>query len=170
MIEKERLEELTQNGETIYTLDTKMYSCEEWLPLENRLENLEFNKYGQVKLFRADNGWWHWFNLKDLYEDLQWMIEFGCIERTERLELPTWEELFDFDKATRFLDCYTQEFAITKQRSVIGVVLFGVDFTNKIIEVSIGSDKLFVEELTKENYIKACRKAKELFLGENSDD
>ena len=100
--------------------------------------------------------------LENNTETLDWEKEFGCIERTERLELPTWEELF---KEDRILDCYTQEFGIVKNRSFIEVVLFGVDFTNEIVEVSIGSDQIFCELLTKENYTLACRKAKELFLG-----
>ena len=166
MISKERLEELIEQGATIYSTDTKMYGLVKWLELENKLERLEFNKDGEVKLFIIDNGWWHWFNLKDLYEDLEdvkWHKEFGHIERTERLELPTWEELF---KEDRVLDCYTQEFGIVKNRSFIGVVLLGVDFTNEIVEVSIGSDQIFCELLTKENYTIACKRARDLFLGE----
>ena len=104
--------------------------------------------------------------LENNTDTLDWEREFGCIERTERLELPTWEELF---KEDRVLDCYTQEFGIVKNRSFIGVVLLGVDFTNEIVEVSIGSDQIFCELLTKENYTIACKRARDLFLGDNNE-
>lgn len=96
-------------------------------------------------------------------EDAEEYAEFGNITRTERLEFPSWEELF---KQDRLLDCYTQEFAIVKSLSVIGIVLFGVDFTNEIIEVSIGNDKLFIEPLTRENYNEVRRLCVKLFKGE----
>ena len=165
MIKKERLEELIKQGATIYEyVNGHIWELElktDWYVMNNCLR--------EVKLGKHPHRLWAISDLFETKEEAEWHKEFDCVERTERLVLPTWEELFDFDKATRFLDCYTQEFAITKQRSVIGVILFGVDFTNKIIEVSIGSDKLFVEELTKENYTLACRKCKKLFLGDVDD-
>ena len=159
-ISKERLEELKEKNATVYELlmNKEVLKVE----LNNNyyimLDKVYENKLGKLPL-RS-----HW--LSDLFEtkkDAEWHKEFGCIERTEKLELPTWEELF---KEDRVLGCYTQEFGIVKNRSFIGVVLLGVDFANEIVEVCIGSNQLFVEKLTKENYIKACLKAKELFLGE----
>ena len=153
MIEKKRLEELIEQGATIYSTDTKLYGLVKWLELENKLEKLEFNKDGEVKLFIIDNGWWHWFYLKDLYEDLEeveWHKEFGCIERTERLELPTWEEICDGAN-------YYKQF--TKKGSTYGIAL-------NIVDERILLDGCYNIPLTKENYTLACRKAKELFLGE----
>lgn len=98
-------------------------------------------------------------------EDAEWELEMTAT-RTETLKFPNYEDVF---KQDRCLDCYTKEFAITKTDTVVGICLFGVDFTNKMVEVGVGADKMFIGELTKENYIKACRLAKKLFLGENDD-
>ena len=158
MITRERLEELIEQGATIYSLDTKMYGCVKWLELENQLDKLEFKRYGEVKLFIIDNGWWHWFDLKDLYEDIEWMIEFGNITRTEELNLPTWEEFRNKKvkcvgfkgKAT---DCFFELYENTSN--------------NRLILLDHDCDyEYFNKELTKENYTLACRKAKALFLCE----
>jgi len=159
VIEKKRLEELIEQGATVYESDFFGVNA---INIKKG-DYVEQNGTLHTKEFAGAYDYFYNEKLFETKEEAEWHKEFGCIERTERLELPTWEELF---KQDRFLDCYTQEFAIVNNLSVMGVALFGVDFTNKIIEVSIGSDKLFVEELTKENYTLACRKAKELFLGE----
>ena len=160
MIEKERLEELIEQGATIYSTDTKMYGLVKWLELENKLERLEFNKDGEVKLFIIDNGWWHWFNLKDLYEDLEdvkWHKEFGCIERTERLELPTWEEI------SRDLKDVPAGTYVIKEFD--DVSLEYIKYNEVFIGIYKGDYEWKEWEATKENYTLACRKAKELFLG-----
>ena len=161
MITKERLEELIEQGATIYSTDTKMYGLVKWLELENKLERLEFNKDGEVKLFIIDNGWWHWFNLKDLYEDLEdvkWHKEFGCIERTERLELPTWEE---------FKNKKTKHVCFMSKDTFCFFELYEDKQKNRLILLDHDCDyEYFNEELTKENYTTACGLCKEFFLGE----
>ena len=162
MISKELLKELIEKGATIYSNEygeIQLIKENALILYENGQNNyilyaLEPNKKYHNEIFDED--------LFETEEEAKWFAEFGCIERTERLVLPTWEELF---KEDRVLDCYTQEFGIVKNRSFIGVVLLGVDFTNEIVEVRIGSDQIFCELLTKENYTIACRKTKELFLG-----
>jgi hypothetical protein len=91
-------------------------------------------------------------------EDAEWHREFGCIERTERLELPTWEE-FSKLKANhiRF---------ISKKGAICRIEGFCDDKNGFIDVVSGGYSMLMVSDYSKETYIKACRKAKELFLGE----
>ena len=162
MIDKGRLEELIEQGATIYEVK---YNNINPVSLTNKIRDVYY-KNGVIAFEpRPDEKYLHYKYFKNLFEtkeEAEWHREFGHIERIERLELPTWEELF---KEDRLLDCYTQEFGIVKNRSFIGVVLLGVDFTNEIVEVSIGSDQIFCELLTKENYTLACRKAKELFLG-----
>ena len=159
MITKERLLELIEQGKTIYSSDTKLYGLAKWLELENRLEKLEFNEDGEVKLFIIDNGWWHWFSLRDLFEtkeEAEWHREFGCIERTEKLELPTWEEIEkDFDKINKF-----GTYAVIDTYGLY-MDIFVDNYCNKFIVLTT----LPRMPLTKENYIKACRKCKELFLG-----
>ena len=166
MITKERLEELIEQGEPIYSTDTKLYGCVKWLELENQLEILEFNKNGEVKLFIIDNGWWHWFNLNDLYEDLEdvkWLKEFGCIERTERLELPTWEE-FGVIGSFAFYDYKHNPISM-----MICLDPVNVAPCNDCIYIADKKNEYFCKPKTKENYTLACRKAKELFLGEKEE-
>lgn len=161
-ISRERLEELIKEGKTIYSLDTKLYGPVKWLELENKLDSLEFNKDGEVKLFIIDNGWWHWFNLKDLYEDVEdvkWFLEFGNITRTERLDLPSWEEF-------RVIGGFV--FYDYKQNPIsVKICLDPVNVApcNDCIYIADSKNEYFCKPKTKENYIKACRKAKELFLG-----
>lgn len=92
--------------------------------------------------------------------------ETGCIERTERLELPTWEE---FDKKGYI------EFVGKEATKLILEKTLTIDYDREpisyyVLEILIDDYNhtlLFKAEYTKENYTLACRKAKELFLGEN---
>lgn len=107
--------------------------------------------------------WWEDYTIgfNDLYEneeDSKWEEEFGCIKRTERLELPTWEEINSK---------LTQNSSITffEDKKHLGFIT-----PLKVIVINNYDTwtpkQLFLEPLTKENYTLACRKAKELFLGE----
>ena len=89
---------------------------------------------------------------------LYWEKEFGCIKRTEKLELPTWEEIkVDFIDNKRELGNYVV--CVFDDCSIDIVVCCTGDIMISIYEIN------FYKELTKENYTLACRKAKELFLG-----
>ena len=98
-------------------------------------------------------------------EEAEWHKEFGCLERTERLELPTWEE---FNKKG-----YVEFFSEDKTKLVLEKTLT-IDYDREpisyyVLEIVIDDYNhtlLFEAEYTKENYTLACRKAKELFLGE----
>ena len=84
-------------------------------------------------------------------EEAEWHKEFGCIERTERLDLPTWEE-WQKDDEFDFLDKdgFSWDTYITGDNEII---------------MANGWEH-FTFENNKEGYLLACRKAKELFLGE----
>ena len=101
--------------------------------------------------------------LFETIEEAEWYKEFGCIERTESLELPPWEEMI---KEPRCLDCWTKEFVVMKNDIPIGKAFIGVDFDCEMVSVEMGSNQYFVEQLAKDNYIKACTIARKLFLGE----
>ena len=90
--------------------------------------------------------------LENTENPLVWEKEFGCIERTERLELPTWEEFIEMEEVVFWKKNHRQ--------TVIRIL------GTKYIAVETSYERFFTGDLTKENYIKACRKAKELFLGE----
>lgn len=85
-------------------------------------------------------------------EEAEWYKEFCSIKRIDTLDLPTWEELncmnfkrFDF---------------LSKNR---GIITIWIDlFDNLIITNNNTYKEMF--KASKENYIKVCRKAKELFL------
>lgn len=92
-------------------------------------------------------------DLFETKEEAEWYKEFGCIERTERLELPTWKK---FKKK----DCVS---FITKTGKKVNILNY--DFNNEIYI----SDTWYISEsfeYSQDGYTLACRKAKELFLGE----
>lgn len=162
MITKERLEELIEQGATIWfyedligieiiDLKEKGYKYEIGVADADDREHLlktSISKYG-----KSIDDWWWFSGLFETKEDLDWYIEFGCIERTERLELPTWEE-FNGQKFVWFFD-----------KDHKSCCLHYLACSNQIF-INVDGDVISIGDLTKENYTLACRKAKELFLGE----
>ena len=168
MISKGRLEELIEQEATIYDPDTMWKSIGE----------IKLNKKMKIKDGRLDGDLGDlglkgamcscFVPLEDLVEskeEAEWIIEFGCIERTERLELPTWEDVSkDFIPLKVASGQYpVVEFGDNSIEIIVNV--------NKDIQIVVWSDFVgnFVAPLTKENYTLACRKAKELFLGEKDE-
>lgn len=151
MISKERLEELIEQGSTIYELYMNKNILEiqlknDWFVIDDGLYERKLSKHP----FRS---WWI-SNLYETKEDAEFVREFGCIERTERLELPTWEEFIEKEEVIFYSKSNQKTFI-----SIIGT---------KYLVVERLFERYFTGELTKENYTIACRKAKELFLGENN--
>ena len=154
MISKERLEELIEQGATIYSNEYGEIQLKKENDLslyENGQNNyilytLEPNKKYHNEIFDED--------LFETEEEAKWFAEFGCIERTERLELPTWE-MFDEKKFVWFVD-----------KSQNQCCLYYLNVANKIF-INVSGEVIEIGDFTKENYTLACRKAKELFLGEN---
>ena len=174
MISKERLEELIEQEATIWAVydEDRMeqiklivrmmgVSVDEY----NKLHDCEPMLYSQFCGVFRDICPISW--LFETKEDAEWHKEFGCIERTERLELPTWEEdvckdiLFSALGGTRyiFMKKIKTGYSIEKENPYI------------IRIQKIGECDNFIDyEYTKENYTLACRKAKELFLGGGDGD
>lgn len=148
MITKERFEELIKEGATIYDIFRgDIYP----------VNLLSLIKLGDVG-FEYHNEYYHCDicrTLSDFYEtkkDAEWEQEFGKIIRTERLELPTWEEFQN-------KDCVG---FITKTGKKVNILNYCFDN-----EIYI-SDTWYISETfeyTQDGYTLACRKAKELFLG-----
>lgn len=153
MIEKKRLEELIEQGATIYEVK---YNNINPVSLTNKIRDVYY-KNGVIAFEpRPDEKYLHHKYFKNLFETLEeaeWHKEFGCIERTERLELPTWEE-FEEKKFVWFVD-----------KSQNQCCLYYLNVANKIF-INISGEVIEIGDFTKENYTLACRKAKELFLGE----
>jgi hypothetical protein len=145
MITKERLQELIEQGATIYNSSfnrVRLFTLNKNMFYEDG-ELLEYDRYiGEYVSWKVSE-------LFETKQDAEWYREFGCIERTERLELPTWEESKECDTICCFGD--------------VAFDYFVHDNTYCLYQDCY---KLLDLEATKENYILACRKAKELFLGE----
>lgn len=156
MITKERFEELIKEGAVIYDIFRgDIYP----------VNLLSLIKYGDIG-FEYHNDYYHCDicrTLSDFYatrEEAEWEQEFGSIIRTERLELPTWEEV-----SSDLQDVPAGNYVI---KEFDDVSLEYIKYRNgnyAVIGVYKYDDRLELEA-TKENYTLACRKAKELFLGE----
>lgn len=160
MISKERLEELIEQGATIYSNEYGEIQLKKENDLslyENGQNNyilyaLEPNKKYHNEIFDED--------LFETEEEAKWFAEFGCIERTERLELPTWEEV------SRDLQNVPAGNYVIKEFDDVSLEYIKYRNGNyAVIGVYKYDDRLELEA-TKENYIKACRKCVELFKGE----
>lgn len=142
MITKERIDELIQQRAKIWGIGKQgNVFC---IGLKFRPHTLNNKKW-------LENKYEVYSKFFETKEEAEWVKEFGDITRTERLVLPTWEEWqkddeFDFlDKEGFSWDIY-------------------IDGDNQIIMAN--GWKHFIFENNKEGYFLACRKAKELFLGE----
>lgn len=86
--------------------------------------------------------------LENNTEALDWGKEFGCIERTERLELPTWEDFWNSGQTIWFIGKDGGQYGLSQYNREILL------------------NDTYIGYLDKESYYKACRKCKEIFLGE----
>lgn len=155
MISKERLQNLAKKGIPVYAvtngdvLKIKTRNSEAWLM--GNYVNWVVDLNGRFRWLNA-----HLDNIYETKEDAEFAKEFKNITRTVTLTLPTFEELqqigkFEFKSA----DGYRYDIFI------VG--------TKKLILTGIIENK-YTGESTKENYIKLCKIAKKLFLGEKIDD
>ena len=156
MIDKGQLEELIKQGATIYTTYGGYISE---INLHNKYDYVTDNYLFEANMVAGEVGYRKYpFNmLFETREEAEWHKEFGNIERTERLVLPTWEEIEkDFNAINKFGTYPVVEFNSGYMD------IFVDNYSKKFIVVTAQPRK----PLTKENYTVACRKAKELFLGE----
>ena len=97
--------------------------------------------------------------LKDCYEtqeDAEFAKEFKNVTAPVKLDLPSFEELQQIEKFEfKSADGYRYD-------------IFYISGSNKLVLFGIFENK-YTGEATKENYLEACKIAKKLFLGENSD-
>ena len=170
MITKERLEELIEQGATVWNV----YVNE--IILQNNEVRYSDGYYGEKSYIKDNNliieSWGDedinlMYSLDQLFEtkeEAEWHKEFGCIWRMERLELPTWEE---FEKTKISVKFRNKE---TKYSMYVFVKNKNTNNCRIIIYADGGEQDWMVFEmpLTKENYTLACRKCKELFLGKDS--
>ena len=101
-------------------------------------------------------------------KDTEWELEFGNVTRTEKLELPSWE------------DTETEQFYVFgwwHGDVELAMRRFDADDDCEYLIVEHKSDKykenlygqkvkiVFKKPYNRENYIEACRLCKKLFLG-----
>ena len=158
MISKERLEELIKEEATIYDIFkgdiflvdltmAKYYDVPKYIEYKNDYYNCNLTR-----------------SIEDLFEtkeEAEWYLEFGNITRTETLELPSWEDFKNF--VNQYIKFYHNE------HTYILESCFYED-GEETIEINCCyydyGDNLLKLPLNKENYLKACRMAKNLFLGD----
>lgn len=150
MISKERLEELIEQGSQVW----KIYkdTCQGVYQVPAGLFGIGFSS--QVDETTPFN------ELFETEEEAVFYKEFGCIERTERLELPTWET-FRVIGGFSFYDYKHNPISM-----IICLDPVNVAPCNDCIYIADKKNQYFCMPKTKENYTLACRKCKELFLGE----
>ena len=155
MITKERLQELIEQCATVYMART--YTDGIYL-MPDDFEVNDKELVFKYKIYAVP--------LEDLFEteeEAKWHEEFDCIERTERLDLPTWEEFETTKISVKFFnknkEYLMHVFIKNKNTNNCRIIIYADDGEQDWI--------VFEQPLTKENYTLACRKCKELFLGEN---
>ena len=161
MIAKQRLEELIEQSATIYSVDTSNKTILSFKICKN--EN-------DIKLTEKQYAFFEkCFETKG---EAEWHAEFGCIERTDRLELPTWEKLQNEIEKNGCYGCEIFFMGFDEKKEPMQYVLdvrpddkiyigFAKEIGAKVLDIE------FEALTTKENYTLACRKCKELFLGES---
>lgn len=151
MITKERIDELIQQRAKVWGVGKQgNVFC---VGLKFRPETLKSPKW-------LENKYEYYGKFFESKAEAEWHAEFGYIERTERLELPTWEEFNKSEKMVRFIGKNGEKCKLEGY--------FNLNLQSGFIDVvENGSSQLSLSEYTKENYTLACRKCKELFLGEN---
>lgn len=166
MIEKERLEELIKQGATIYgkyrdysLKNREGNSSDFWYKRTAEIKDNKFHyTYEDSDYYEDFDVWLELEQLFETKEEAEWHKEFGCIERTERLVLPTWEEF-----KNKKIKCV----GFTGKETNCFFELYENTPNNRLILLDHDCDfEYFNTVSTKENYTIACRKAKELFLGE----
>lgn len=166
MITKERLEELIEQGATIYEIKKDFYivdpseivkieKIKSHLLKEFLDSHLEFNEWhgGTDRLYKE---------LFETKEEADFALRYKRIPKIEYLDLPTWEEFITKDKTTTF---YKNQ---VKYQMYIFVKNKNTDNCKIIIYADDNSQDwiVFEKPLTKENYIEACKLCLRLFKGE----
>ena len=179
-ITKEKLEELIEKGVEIYSIYESPFDkpCVSYIELDRdwffEIENgnLEIRGYDIVgDEFLTDH------SLDKLFEtkaEAEFCAKYKNIQRTETLDLPTWEEA-KIDKLVQNGKLKNGCWDLIKS--------FTDKMNNEMFEFSLSSDNgkkfylsvnnedssykdLFYKPLTYENYLEACELCKKLFEGE----
>lgn len=148
MISKERLEELIEQGATIWTKDLHFLELNKNDCFMNSKNLLQFGNF-------------HYTNdyLFETEEDARWELEMTATE-TLTLKMPRFEEfMLDYKGAYRF---HTKDGQIVK---INGFYDERPNIQSGFIDVCMNGHCVKDWEFTKENYIEACKLCLRLFKG-----
>ena len=156
-MDKETLQKKIESGDTV------------WLARSKKPEKLKLYKdcftVDENKLYECDKN--HTIllfacKLDKIFatkEEAEWVAEFGNITRTEKLELPSWEQALEQSLevgiGTTFVDAHKGKWQLIFAKDEIILCDWSL----------MSRDKRW-KKLTHENYLEACRICKKLFLGE----
>lgn len=156
MITKERLEELIEQGATIYVYNRKYIGCcslKNAFDCDDEILYLDDKDDGEIEYLT---------NLFETKEDAEEYAEFGNITRTEKLTLPSWEEFSKWDKSVKFYNKQNKYsmyvFVKNKNTNNCRIIIYADDGEQDWI--------VFQQPLSKENYDEARRLCVKLFKGE----
>lgn len=161
MITKERLKELIEQRAIIYRVGMCFifdYKLDKTYYIEDNNLVQSFCEFDDDVVTRYLGTFDELYETK---EEAEWQLEFGNIQRTEILSLPSWEEFCEWDK---LIPNYSFKFT-SKAKEHFMLYLW----EHKEIFIWSIDDRAYYRcwgEAIKENYIEACRLAKKLFLGE----
>ena len=173
MIKKERLEELIEQGDTIWSKDILPINL---MNFQQKYSDCFYSYKTYIKNNQliceviGDYDFTNTYSFEDLFETradaeeyAEECAEFGNITRTERLELPNWNEVPEYQDKTYY------NLAIFRNRNND----YNCDFYIKYdtpnysrIMITNGCVELFNKPLTRENYDDARRLCVKLFKGE----
>ena len=157
MIDKKRLEELIEQGATIWGVYDYTYSYDK---PNKKVEHINldmfYHYYKDIEEFIMHQG--DYCNLFETEEEAEWYRDFGCIEKIERLWFPTWKSVYndlkDYKDGDFYIldnDCFS--FVYNKRYETSQLFLYT-------------HNEKYNWNANKENYYEACKLAKSLFLGE----
>lgn len=154
MISKERLEELIEQGATIYC---PYFLCYDGVKLDKNTDRIT-NIGILISKHENTHDFFKFDNLFETKEEAEWYRDFGCIEKIERLWFPTWESVYNDLKDYKdgdfyILDNYYFSFVYNKRYETSQLFLYT-------------HNEKYNWNANKENYYEACKLAKSLFLGE----
>lgn len=173
MIKKDKLMELIEQGKTFWIVDYDEYDeCNEIIEINKEEKPLikHFSNNPNFPLIFKSNSYTEtltnssFSKFYETKEDAEFACKYQNIRRVEYLKLPIYE---DFIKKYQTLG----ETLIEDEKCVMftsAAETYSLYATDN--EVWVGKDssgeRVFNDELTKENYEKACEVCRKLFLGE----
>lgn len=150
-MDKETLQKKIESGETVWLARSKKTEKlklhkDYFIDRENKLCECNKNHTILLGVYKLDQ-------IFATKEEAELELEFGNITFTEKLKLPSWEQIQE--NIDWGIDCANRKWCLLKSR---GHSIIRIEDWN--------SNGIYEEPLTYENYLEACRLCKKLFLGE----